>query len=118
MKRLANAFYPNAELGTHVGGVARLSVARYKRRHKGLWVGGEVVLGRDGITFTPNALNRAIHERVQVITIPASNIISIRRRFGWLSGIVEVRHDSGLFEFRCFGAKALVERYVDAFGPG
>jgi len=37
--------------------------------------------------------------------IPLASIRSVTREFGWVTGIVVVRHTKGELRFRCFGAK-------------
>ena len=114
IKKVANAFYKYVEPSDQVRGIARFSDNRYKKKHGGLWVGGEVVLNSDSIMFAPNAMNARLHNNLHAVEIAASNIELIRSRFGWFTRIVEVKHKLGMFRFRCYGAKNLVERYLGA----
>lgn len=109
--KLANAFYTDATPSNRAKGIARYSAERYKKKHGGLWVGGTVVLSDQGVEFSPNALNRKLHEQIDGVSIPASSIKAIEHKFGWFTGIVEVVHAQGTFRFRCYGAKNLVQKY-------
>jgi hypothetical protein len=108
IKKLANAFYSEADPSGAVIGPALYAVNRYKKNHAGLWVGGNIIICNDGVTFVANALNRKLHTELKDIHIPQNAIKSIQYRFGWFTGIVEVHHESGVFLFRCYGAKKLV----------
>ena len=112
IRKLANAFYPDAEPSDQVRGIALFSGTRYKKKHGGLWVGGEVIMSRDSILFTPNTMNLKLHKNLCSVEIPASDIESVKRNFGWFTGIVEVKHAQGIFRFRCYGASSLVARYL------
>jgi hypothetical protein len=117
IKKLCNAFVPDAEmvediptLNKTIVDAATGAVDRYKKKHGGLWVGGTVLITDEGVAFAPNGMNIAIHRYLCPIMIPRQNIESVRREFGWLTGIVIVTHKQGDFRFRCFGAKSVAER--------
>lgn len=112
IRKLANAFVSNAELSDQIQGSARLATSRYQKKYGGFWVGGVVELTQEGITFTPNALNRKLHKNLEIIELPISDIEVMQRNFGWFTGIVLVQHKRGDFKFRCYGAKNVVERYL------
>ncbi len=117
IEKLANAFVPNAVPSAWVGGAALKAVNRFEEKYGGLWVGGKVTATRDGLRFAPNRLNMAFHEGLKDVHIPLSNIRAVTREFGWVTGIVAVRHEEGEFRFRCFGAKqvaATLGAYVAA----
>jgi hypothetical protein len=59
------------------------------------------------VSFSPKAINRALHERLEPIDIVATDIRSVRREFGWFTGIVAVVHEDSEFRFRCYGAQKL-----------
>ena len=105
IEKLANAFVPNADPSPLVAGAALNAVNRYGKKHGGLWVGGKVTATPDGLRFAPNRLNRAFHEGLESTNISLSSIRAVTREFGWVTGIVVVRHAEGEFRFRCFGAK-------------
>lgn len=108
IRKLANAFYSDAEPAGAVRGAARWSVDRYKEKHGGLWVGGNVTISGLSVRFVPNGFNYALHRQLDEIDIPRNAIRSISYKFGWFTGIVEVHHTEGVFMFRCYGAKSLV----------
>ena len=83
----------------------------------GLWVGGRIRLFEDRIEFTPTSLNVALHEGDMHVTVPLATVRSVRRRFGFVSGIVVLQLQSGEIRLRCFGAKAAaltIERTAEA----
>jgi hypothetical protein len=69
-----------------------------------------VEITNEGVFFGANALNKAINSGPSKKHIPMANIRSVRREFGWLTGIVVVEHKKGEFRFRCFGAKTVAKR--------
>jgi len=116
IRKLANAFIPTAVPSEVLPSVALSAVQRFKRKHGGLWVGGTVLATRDGVSFAPNGLNRAVHEDLEAIDVPARDIKSVRHEFGWFTGIVVVTHVGGEFRFRCYGAKRLAAALALSFG--
>lgn len=119
IRKLANAFIPNATPSDVLASEALSAVHRFKRKHGGLWVGGTVVATSGGVSFAPNGLNRAVHEDLEAIDVPARDIKSVRHEFGWFTGVVVVRHVGGEFRFRCYGAKKLAATLAVSFGePG
>lgn len=81
----------------------------------GLWVGGTITASCQGLLFSANAMNRVFHENLEDVFIASSDIRSITRVFGWVSGIVVVKHELGEFRFRCFGAKQFANELVLRF---
>jgi hypothetical protein len=107
IRKLANAFVPNAMPSDVVPADALPAIARFKRKHGGLWVGGTVSVSQAGVSFTPNGLNRVFHDGLQPINVPGQDIRAVRHEFGWFTSIVVVEHVHGQFRFRCYGAKRL-----------
>lgn len=106
IRKLANAFIPDATISATFPFLdARSVLERFKRKHGGLWVGGTVFVSERVISFVPNRLNRAVHEDLARIEIPSGDIREIKREFGWVTGIVVIKHANGEFRFRCYGAK-------------
>jgi len=113
IRKLVNAFIPNAvpsELLELLPGAVLWAVNRFSTKHGGLWVGGSVEISHDGVLFKPNALNEAFHEGLESVHIPMTQVLSVAREFGWITGIVVVAHQLGEFRFRCFGAKKIAQR--------
>src|SRR5262245_51659281 len=118
LRKLANAFIPEA-MPTHVLPMAsRSAIDRFKRTHGGLWVGGTVLVSSSGVSFVPNRLNRLVHSDPEPVNVRAEDIRAVRREFGWLTGIVVVRHVGGEFRFRCYGAKKLAATMAANFNVG
>ncbi|MGH7217199.1 MAG: hypothetical protein ACREIG_08190 [Nitrospiraceae bacterium] len=111
IRKLVNAFVPNAIPSELVPDTALWVVTRYGKKHGGLWVGGAVEITHEGVSFIPNALNEVSHVGLEPVHIPMASIRSVRREFGWLTGIVVVEHSGGQFRFRCFGAKQVASRF-------
>ena len=105
IEKLVNAFITDAAPSAVLGGAALTAVNNFSQKHGGLWVGGKVKATADGVRFTPNAMNRALHAGLDSVHIPMASIRAVNREFGWLTGIVVVQHAQGIFRFRCFGAK-------------
>jgi len=115
IRKLANAFVPNAMPSDVVPADALGAIARFKRKHGGLWVGGTVSVSQAGVSFVPNGLNRFVHDGLEPLNVPGRDIRAVRHEFGWLTGIVVVEHAHGQFRFRCYGAKRLAESMCRVF---
>jgi len=115
VRKLANAFYPNATPSEVVPAVALSAIDRFKRKHGGLWVGGTVAVSQAGVSFSPNGLNQAFHEGLEPISVPAHDVRAVRYEFGWFTGIVVIEHVRGEFRFRCYGAKHLAATMATGF---
>jgi hypothetical protein len=115
--KLCNALLPDAEPSEDIAGLASGTVRRARERLGGLWVGGRVRASADALTFTANGMNAALHTGLEPVHIPFSTVRSVRREFGWLTGIVVVEHAQGEFRFRCFGATN-VARVLSSHVPG
>ena len=115
IRKLANAFMRTATPSDALLSEALAAAQRFKRKHGGLWVGGTVVVTRDGVSFEPNRLNRVFHEDLEAINVPAHDIRGVRHEFGWFTGIVVVTHTGGEFRFRCYGAKRLAATLAAAY---
>lgn len=107
IEKLSNAFIPNAAPSELVQGQALKTANRFSKKHGGLWVGGRITADNQRLSFVPNGMNTAFHTGLQEVHIPMVSIRSVKRVFGWVTGIVVVTHASGEFRFRCFGAKTV-----------
>ena len=116
IRKLVNAFVPYATPSDVIPRVALSAIDRFKRKHGGLWVGGTVSVSRAGVSFSPNALNRIVHDELQPVSVPARDIRAVRHEFGWVTGIVVVEYVDGEFRFRCYGAKRLAASMAAVFG--
>ena len=116
IRKLANAFMRNATPSDALLSEALAAAERFKRKHGGLWVGGTVVVTRDGVSFEPNRMNKVFHEHLEAINVPARDIRNVRREFGWFTGIVVVTHVGGEFRFRCYGATKFAATIAGSFG--
>jgi hypothetical protein len=115
VRKLANAFISDATPRDLMFQAALSAVNRFKRKHGGLWVGGTVSVSDNGVLFSPNRLNRALHVGLEPVQVPAKDIHSVRYEFGWFTGVVVVEHLHGAFRFRCYGAKRLAATMAASF---
>jgi hypothetical protein len=80
---------------------------QYRKKYGGLWVGGDLNVFSDRITFSANAINRAIQTGDLTREIMLNTVTKVACRFGWFTGIIDVSHGGDCFTFRCYGSKAL-----------
>ncbi len=118
IRKLANAFMPDAMPAAVVPVAALSAICRFKRRRGGLWVGGTVFVSSSGVSFVPNRLNRLLHSDLEPVDVHAEDIRAVRREFGWVTGIVVVGHVRGEFRFRCYGARRLAATMAASFNVG
>lgn len=63
--------------------------------------------------FAPNAMNRAVHVPMGGVgdaAVPLSAILDVTVDRAFVTNIVNLRHATGRFRFRCYGAAAFAER--------
>jgi hypothetical protein len=77
---------------------------KIRGHYGGLWVGGRINLYRDRLVFEPNWLNRAIQTGDLAVEYPLASLVSVTRRFGLFTGIVDVDFGGKRLIFRCYGA--------------
>lgn len=118
IRKLANAFIPEATPALIVPVPALSAIYRFTRTHGGVWVGGTVFVSSSGVSFVPNRLNRVLHNDLEPANVRAEDIRDVRREFGWVTGIIVVRHVRGEFRFRCYGAKQLAATMAANFHVG
>ena len=105
-----NALYAGASLNAQGAAFATTpAVDRMRRRMGGLWVGGRLHIDNAAIGFEANGLNRMLQENIAPVRIPLSSIDAVELEGGWVTKIVAVSHQGGVFRFRCFGARAVAE---------
>jgi hypothetical protein len=110
IRKVVNALIPDATPSALVFGPALAECERWRKKYGGLWVGGSIHISNEGLFFRPNRLNEELHVGLDPVSIPLADILSVRREFGWGTGIVVVEHKSGEFRFRCFGARKMAAR--------
>lgn len=112
--KLANALYPDAEPSDLVKGPVIFTVKLFRMIYGGLWVGGEVILDSNGLTFTPNSTNYKYHKNLSPVHIPIKSIQSLIPKPSIGMKIVEVKHSDGTFQFRCYGAQEFIAKYHES----
>ena len=116
--KLANAFIPAATPAVVLPVAALSAIYRFTRTHGGLWVGGTVFVSSSGVSFVPNRLNRLVHNDPEAVNVRGGDIRDVWREFGWVTGIVVVRHMPGEIRFCCYGAKQLAATMAANFNVG
>lgn len=97
----------NAKLHDVKGrGLTAFVTALFASTTQGTWVGGTIVLTDTELTFSANAMNRAVHKGTLDVSIPLDAVISGAITGGVGTKIIELRLvGDETFEFRCNGAK-------------
>ncbi|MCE3263898.1 MAG: hypothetical protein K0R43_2977 [Pseudoduganella sp.] len=114
IKKLCNAFITDAVISRRIGGAAGRNAEAIGAMMGGLWVGGTVTVSADALDWVPNIMNKAFHDKLQMVHIPLAEVRAVRREFGILTGIVVVElEDNSEFRFRCFSARSVAENMSD-----
>ncbi|MEA3031324.1 MAG: hypothetical protein QOG13_2649 [Sphingomonadales bacterium] len=79
-----------------------------RARYGGLWVGGKATLTEAELTFEPNALNAWVHEDGAALRLnmPLAVIDSVRTRYGFVTGIIDIEALGAIFSLRCYRSRA------------
>jgi len=96
-------------------GVSGSMFDKFKKRWGGLWVGGDLSLFDDRLTFSANPLNRALQNGDLSREVILKTVTNVEWRSGFVMGIIDVAHAGGQFTFRCYGSRsfaAMVEAVV------
>jgi hypothetical protein len=112
-KRLANALFRPAAGG---GSMPASAPLRFGGPYRGLWVGGRVLLSRDGLVFEPNRLNRLLHPNAARAEIPLGDIKDARTGRGFFAGVVEIATADGVLSLRCVSAASFAGAIRQAAG--
>ena len=101
-----------------VGGVLAMGaiLGGANKIFKGLWVGGTTYLTKEKIIFEPNKLNNMFQSNIDQIQIPLSDINSVTREFGLITGIIRIDTKNGILKLRCYGSSEFMEKIVRAMG--
>jgi hypothetical protein len=117
LDKICNAYVPDVLGSPATKPDERAALLRqYRDQFAGLWVGGRVAVTPEWLSYHPNQRTKRLHADLREIHIPFADIRSVRREFGWVSGIVVVEHAGGLFRFRCFGARSVAARLARHLG--
>ncbi len=113
LSKVVNALISTAkekEIPFLIPQMVKETIDRFRKFYGGLWVGGRMVVTEAEIKFMPNALNKAIHESLEDLTISKESISRIFWKFGFVTGIIIVNAQKEIFRFRCYGAKGVVTK--------
>lgn len=82
----------------------------FRKRQRGLWVHGKIVLSDRQLRFTPSSIDTYVHEAPESLnwSTSLSKITAVSLRRGLVADIIDIQSPSGLFSIRCFKAKAFV----------
>lgn len=105
----AEAAHISLDFGLFKSDVNR-SIEKYKRKHGGLWVGGKFTISNEEFRFSTNTANQIVHKENCDLSFPMSDVKSIYREFGWITGILNFELDDRIIAVRCFGAKKIAAR--------
>jgi hypothetical protein len=115
--KVVNVLVPDAELNPRLRrwlnfqslGSFGLSLKLVRQAYGGLWVGGNLCLYRDHLSFEPNAANRSVHSSDLAQKFSLSAATTVESRFGFLSGIIDVESAEKRLTFRCYGSAAFAK---------
>ena len=105
--RVVNALFSQAAL--RLGAMPRIVswlTELLRQLMGGLWVGGNAVLTRTELMFSPNGLNSALHNEPENLhhRIPLDVITSVQVRWGFVTNIIDIKTQTATWSLRCFGA--------------
>ncbi len=107
-RKFCNALIKEAKTTEEVSRMMRAEsravVALTRRLGGGLWVGGACYLTDSLLVFEPNSLNSMMHESDCSFSIPLSDIVKTERRFGVLTGIIDIHTAHKQYSLRMFNA--------------
>lgn len=108
----------NAKLSDVKGkGPTRFVTSLYTSASAGTWVGGTIVLTDTELSFSANAMNRAVQKGTLDVSFPVDRIIGATIAGGIGTKIIAVRlTDDEVFEFRCNKAKEVLAALENALG--
>ncbi len=97
----------NAKLTDVKGrGPTRLVTSLYTSTTAGTWVGGTVIITDDRLSFSANAMNRAVQKGTLDVSFALDRIVGAAITGGIGTKIITVKlAGNETFEFRCNGAK-------------
>jgi len=113
--RTCNALLSDAEPKTSLFGsdnrartpTALLALASFVAG--GLWVGGRAFLTTHRLVFEPNALNRAVHSKLEPVDVDLRAVAAVTHRLGLVTSIVDVITVERTLSIRAYNARAFAE---------
>lgn len=117
LKKAASLFVDKADLDPLISwlsnyetrGLTNILLKLSRGLNGGDWVGGEVALYEDSLSFHPNFLNKELLKEAPSITVKLSEITSVCQLPTMITGTVEICRGSQVFKIRCFDSKGMVE---------
>jgi hypothetical protein len=117
LKKAASLFVEKADLDPLVGwlsnyesrGITNIMLKLSRGLNGGDWVGGEIALYRDCLSFHPNSLNKMILKDAPSVTVKFSEITSVCHIPTIITGTVQICLGNRNLKIRCFDSKGLVE---------
>ena len=97
-----------------VGGVVAIGAVLgcFKKMLGGLWVGGTTYLTKGKIVFAPNKLNKMLQSNIDYLEIPLSDITSVAKESGFITGIIRIDTANGTLKLRCYGSSELMDKII------
>lgn len=127
-----NALAPKADVGSQLTQhrfrlvrffflFIRFVTSIFGKSYGGLWVGGRFQVDGSRAQFTPNVVNRWIHNDHTSFSFPLNELKAAKRQFGFITGVVLLRTDQREYKIRCFGAKQIaneLQHFLDDVDAG
>ena len=110
--RTCNALMSDAEPKTSLFGAKTPTALLALASHiaGGLWVGGRAFLTTHRLVFEPNALNRAVHRKLEPVAVDLKAVAAVTHRFGLVTSIVDVVTAGRTLSMRSHNARAFAEQ--------
>ena len=105
--KMANALFPDAQIGRALAGsIVATAVEKQGARDGGLWVGGKAELTATQLRFSANGVNKALHKGGDGLqfALPLAEVRHVRLRKAFVTHIVDVETDAGVYSLRCWSA--------------
>jgi len=117
LKKVASLFVEKADLDPLISwlsnyesrGITNIMLKLSRGLNGGDWVGGEIALYKDCLSFHPNSFNKAILKDAPSVTVKLSEITSVCHIPTIVTGTVQIFLGNWNLKIRCFGSKGLVE---------
>ncbi|HBE88487.1 MAG TPA: hypothetical protein DDW67_05025 [Elusimicrobia bacterium] len=125
--KLCNALIPDAEVspgvavfggveGSMLGSAVDSTLASFRKKHGGLWVGGRIYVTTASVTFSVNAMNKAFHSPIPDVRIPLAEITEVTHEPAIFMDTITVKGGGKELKFKCYGAKKVLARIKELSG--
>ena len=117
LKKAASLFVEKADLDPLISwlsnyesrGITNIMLKFSRGLNGGDWVGGEIALYKDSLSFHPNSLNKMILKDAPSVTVKLSEITSVCHIPTMITGTVQIFLGNQSLKIRCFDSKGLIQ---------